>query len=103
MPGDTLAIAGHLAEEMRAPGDHVFAEQIRHARDDARVGQDIENTAVAEMRCADGIAIPAGSQRAGKQIVEVAANAGDLIFLENPYAFEEPLAIEIRNLTRRQA
>ncbi len=102
MPCDPLAIAGHLAKEVRTPGDHVFAQQVRNTGHDARMRQQIVHPAIAEMSRADGIAVAAGSQRPGQQSIEVAANASHLIFTENPHSFQVSVAIEGRDLLHSQ-
>src|SRR6266481_5146224 len=54
------------------------------------------------MRRADGIAVAARSQRACQQFIEVAADAGNLLITENPNSFQIAVAIESRDLFRRQ-
>ena len=75
MPGDSLAVAGHLAEEVRAPGDHVVAQKVFHVRDDPRVREQVIDTAVAQVRGADGIAIAAGGEGLREEFVEVRESA----------------------------
>ena len=52
-------------------------------RDDARVGQQVENAAVAQMRGADGIAVSPGGKRLGEQVVKVLPNDRHFRGVEN--------------------
>src|ERR1039457_1929771 len=87
---------------MRTPGDQVSAEQVRDAGDNARLGPQVVNAAMAQMGRADRIAVAAGGPRPGQQFVEVAANLGDLVRIENPNPFQIAVAIEGRDLFGRQ-
>src|SRR6266581_3390833 len=97
MPGDPFAISGHLTEEVRAPRDHVLAQQVLHTLYNARLGQQIVDAAVPEMRCADRIAVAAGRQRPGEQLIEVVSNTGDLIFAEDSDPLQITAGIERTN------
>ena len=46
VPGHRLAVARHLAEEVRPPADYVLSEQVAHPRDDARVRQQVPDASV---------------------------------------------------------
>src|SRR5262249_15633846 len=95
VPRDALAVAGHLAEEVRAPGDDVLTQQVGNVRHDPRMGEQVVDTAVAEMRRADRVAVATGGEGAGEQIVEVGADLVDLREGENPDALQVPVVVKV--------
>ena len=48
-----LPVAGHLAKEVRTPGNDVPAQQVAYARDDPLVREDVVHATVAKMSRAD--------------------------------------------------
>ena len=52
------------------------------------------DTAVLQMRRADGVAVASGGQSLRQQIVEVTADLQDLVVTENANAFEITIPIE---------
>jgi len=86
VPGDSFAVSGHFAKEVRAPCDHVLAQQVFDAGYDAWMRQDVVNAPVLEVRRADRIAIAARSQRFRQQFIKVMPYAGNLLLIENPNA-----------------
>ena len=103
MPGDPLPVAWQLTKEMGTPADHVLAEQVLNQSYDARIRQQIVNAAVAQMRRGDGIAVAAGSQSPGQQVIEVTADVRDFRFAEDPKRRQIAVAIESRDLLARQS
>jgi hypothetical protein len=94
MPGNPLAVARHLAEEMRSPGDHIFAEQILDPRHNSRMCEDVVNAPVLQMGRDDGITVAAGRDGFGKKLVEVATNAGNLFLIKDADSGQICLLVE---------
>ena len=98
VPGDRLAIAGHLAEEMRAPADDVRPEYVPGDSHDGWVGQDVPDGSVEQVRGADGVAVVAGRQGFFEQAVEEAADVCNLRVIIDSQVFEIPVTIELFDL-----
>src|SRR5580700_10441778 len=62
MPGDPFPVAWQFAKKVGTPADDIRTEQILNQSDDARVGQQIVNAAIAQMGRGDGIAVAAGGK-----------------------------------------
>ena len=77
VPGDLFAVVGHLAEEVRAPADDVFAEQVADVGNHAGVGEEVPRDAVFEVRGADRIAVFAGGGIFGEEAVEFGPDSLD--------------------------
>src|SRR5581483_6235116 len=102
MPGDSFAVSRHLAEEMRAPGDHILTEQVLDTGNNARICQDVINAAIAKMRRADGVTIAARGQGSCQKFIEVTPDGSNLFSIEDPNARQVPVAIEGGNLLARK-
>jgi len=85
---------------MRSPADHIGSKYVPGDRDDGRVGQDVVDGWVEEMRGADGVAVSAGRQDAIEELVEVGADRGDLLLSVDPEILEKPISIEALKLLR---
>src|ERR1700735_5778968 len=103
MPGDPFAISRHLAEEVRAPANHVLANQVLDASHDTRIGQDVVNTSMAKVRGADRVAVAPCGKRSGQQFIKVTTDAGYLFFIEDPNAGQVTVSIKSCNLLRGQS
>ena len=102
MPGHALAVAGHLAEKMRAPADHILPEQIFNDAHKARVRQHVIDAPVAKMRGGNRIAVSARCQRFRQQIVEVAPDFCNFFRIEDANAGQVSIAIERLDLLPRE-
>src|SRR5271170_6271595 len=98
MPGDPFAISGHFAKEMRAPGNHVLANQVLDAGHNARIRQDVVNTTMAEVRRGDRVAVAARGERPGQQFIKVATDSGYLFVIEDANPGQITFAIKSCNL-----
>lgn len=104
MPTDALAIAGHLAEIMRAPANDVFTQQVPDDGDNARSGKQIINRSVFQMSRADRITVAARRRHLRKQAIKVTPMRCHLGFIKNTDRADEAVAIKrINLLTRKQA
>jgi hypothetical protein len=102
VPGNGFAVAGHLAEEVRAPSDHVRAEEVADQGDDARVGEQVVDAPVFPVGGGDGIAVAALGEDAGEQRVEVGPDLRDLGLVEDADATEVAVAVERLDLRGRE-
>lgn len=102
MPGDGFAVVRHFAEEMRAPADDVFAEDVAHDRDDGGMREQVVNASVCEVCGADGVGVAACGDDLGEQGVKVSAKIADFGFAENADLFEIAIAIVSGDVRRRQ-
>src|SRR5260370_25271369 len=102
MPGDAFAIPRHFAKEMRTPGNHVLANQVLDAGHNTGIRQDIVNTPIAEVRCADGVAVAPRGKRSGQQLIKVTTDAGYLFLVEDANAGQVTVPIKGCNLLRGQ-
>jgi len=57
MPRDKLAITGHFAKIVRAPANDIFAQNIFDTRNDLGMSDEIIDSAIGQVGCADGVAI----------------------------------------------
>jgi hypothetical protein len=103
MPGDPFAIARHFAKEMRAPGNHVLANQVLDTGHNTRICQDVVNPSMAEMRRGDRVAVAPCGKRPGQQFIKVRTDAGYLVLIEDANAGQVTVAIKSCNLLRGQS
>src|ERR1700679_2496919 len=88
---------------MRTPPNHVFANQVLDAGHNTSIRQHVVNTSITEVRRADRVAVAPCGQRPGQQFIEVAADAGYLLVIEDPNTGHVTVAIKRRNLLRSQS
>src|SRR5215510_12865749 len=102
MPAHQFAVARHLAEIVRAPPDHVLAQQVFDDGDDARMREQVVNLRVFQMRRADRIAVASGGDDSFEQTVEVTPMRGDLVSIEDADGLEKTVAVERGDLLPRK-
>src|SRR5262252_3214865 len=98
MPGYAFTISRHFAEEMRAPGNHIVAQQVLYTSHNTGVRQDVVNAAMAEVGRANRIAVTAGGQRFRQKVIEVTPDAGNFFFVEDANASQIAVVIEDSDL-----
>src|SRR3984957_15633116 len=103
MPGTPFAISRHFAKEVRAPSNHVLADQVLDAGHNTKMAEYVVNPSIAEVRRADRVAIAPCGERPGQQFVKVLTDAGYLSFIEDPNAGNVAVAIKRGNLLRGQS
>jgi len=100
VPGHPFAVAGHFAEKVRPPGDHILAQQVFDDRDQAPVREQVVDVTVLEVSRAYGITVAAGGKDASQECIEVAAVGLGLLLVENAEALEESVTVELFDLPR---
>ena len=78
MPGHFFTVSRHLAEKMRAPGNHVITKNVGDVIHQNRVRQHIVDSTMLHVSGADGIAVATSGNRFFQKLVEVLADVSDV-------------------------
>ena len=74
----------HLAEVMRTPAHDIVAENVLDVRHNPRVGEQVVDPAIGQVRGADRVTILASGQNAGQQLIKIAPLFNHLCAAKDP-------------------